>query len=111
MKKTITQVRVLFLFLVCLAGLHAANAQATTLKNGANQLTYKITSSADNTFGYDIYNQGVLVVHQPIVPGNQGKRGFVSHQKAVDAAIQFISDKNNPKIVPVSKSVDRVDSK
>lgn len=40
------------------------------------KLSYKIIELADHTYGYDIYDAGKLMIHQPSVPGAPGNKGF-----------------------------------
>ncbi|KQS27945.1 DUF4907 domain-containing protein [Dyadobacter sp. Leaf189] len=44
--------------------------------------SYKILKNGDQTFGYDVYADGKLLVHQPNVPALPGNRGFVSRESA-----------------------------
>ncbi len=55
---------------------HEVTAQSTAAKAGKEKLTYKIIPSEHNTWGYDIYRDDKLFVHQPHVPGMQGNDGF-----------------------------------
>src|ERR1700741_3735277 len=40
------------------------------------KLTYKIIDAADKTYGYDIYADGKLMIHQNSIPGLPGNKGF-----------------------------------
>jgi hypothetical protein len=50
--------------------------------NVNSQFMYKIISSAANTFGYDVYRNGNLLIHQPTIPGMGGVNGFKTKQDA-----------------------------
>src|SRR6185503_17427082 len=41
------------------------NAETTT---ASSKLTYTIIPSEENTFGYDIYMEGKMMIHQPSIP-------------------------------------------
>jgi hypothetical protein len=61
-----------------------SNATAASSKNSYNhsQFSYKIIDAANKTFGYDIYPDNRLLIHQPSIPAIQGNEGFA---KQVDA--------------------------
>ncbi len=54
--------------------------EAASFPNGEGmknaKLSYKIIVSLHNTWGYDIYNDGKLMIHQPTPPGMPGNDGF-----------------------------------
>ena len=50
------------------------------------KLTYAITSNNDKTFGYDIFNDGKLLVRQPTIPGRPGLAGFKTRTDAEKVA-------------------------
>ena len=37
---------------------------------------YQIITNTDHSYGYDVYVNGMLRVHQPSIPGLPGERGF-----------------------------------
>jgi hypothetical protein len=41
-----------------------------------SNLNYKIINAANSTFGYDIFADGKLMIHQPSMPGMPGNNGF-----------------------------------
>ncbi|MBG9374777.1 DUF4907 domain-containing protein [Panacibacter sp. DH6] len=47
--------------------------------------TYKIIT-ANGTYGYDIYANKKMLVHQPSVPGMPGNKGFALRKDAVAVA-------------------------
>lgn len=49
-------------------------------------ISYKIITAANSTWGYDIYSNLKLTVHQPTIPGRPGKEGFKSKQDAEKVA-------------------------
>jgi hypothetical protein len=60
-------------------------------------------------FGYDIYKDSVLVIHQPIIPGAQGNKGFASKEDANKTA-KLIIYKLDHGIMPPSITVKELDS-
>ena len=60
--------------------------QATATQNISPKLTYTIINRADNTFGYDIYSDGKLKIHQPSVPAMPGNKGFTTNAAAEKVA-------------------------
>ena len=51
-----------------------------------SKLSYKIISSANGTWGYDIYADGRKMIHQPSVPGMPGNEGFKTKVRAEKVA-------------------------
>lgn len=49
-------------------------------------ITHKLIASANKTFGYDIYSDGKLMIHQPCIPSVPGNEGFRSKPEAERAA-------------------------
>jgi len=62
-------------------GAHAAPVHKATAS-----YTYKLTDAAKSTFGYDIYQNGRLVIHQPSVPALPGQQGFKTKAGAASVA-------------------------
>ena len=54
------------------------------------RITYKIIDAPDKTFCYDIFMNGRLLIHQPSVPGLQGRQGFVLKSDAEKVAALVI---------------------
>jgi hypothetical protein len=82
--------------IVCLFGALSGLAQSTgastnpqfpsteTHKNAT--LSHKIIPGNNATFGYDIYSDGKLLIHQPTIPGLAGVDGFKTRAGAENAA-------------------------
>ena len=47
---------------------------------------YQIIEAPENTFGYDVYRDDALFIHQPHVPGMPGVKGFEREDQAKKAA-------------------------
>lgn len=60
-------------------------------------------------FGYDIYVDGKIYVHQPNIPAVQGNRGFTSEQKARRTA-ELVVYKILNNILPPSVDTRELDS-
>ena len=60
-------------------------------------------------WGYDIYADGALYIHQPHVPAVPGNNGFQSEQKA-ETTGNFAVYKIRNNIMPPSISVEELDS-
>jgi hypothetical protein len=52
----------------------------------ADSLTYTIIRSDQQTYGYDIYANGKLLIHQSSIPGMPGNQAFKSEQDAEKVA-------------------------
>lgn len=72
---------------------------------------YKATyfKNADGTIGFDILKSGKVFVHQPILPGAPGNRGFSSESDAKKVALLMIH-KMNMGILPPTISLQELDS-
>ena len=84
-------------------------------KNNAKPDTPGITvktfplDSLKSAWGYDIYMNGKLIVHQPHIPAIAGTKGFSSEEDArKTAALMALKIKNN--IMPPTVSVKELDS-
>ena len=55
-------------------------------------LSYKIIPSANKTWGYEIYNNGKLFIHQASIPALAGNKGFKTKADAEKVA-QLVIDK------------------
>ena len=60
-------------------------------------------------FGYDIYVDNALKVHQPHIPAVSGNKGFTSEEKAKRAG-EFVGNKFRNNIMPPSVSPKELDS-
>jgi hypothetical protein len=52
--------------------------------------SYKLVSAPGNTYGYEIYLHGRLLIHQTSIPAVPGKRGFVRKKDATKVAALVI---------------------
>lgn len=54
--------------------------------NSNVKVTYKIINSLDSTFGYNIFIDDKMFIHQPVIPATIGNLGFKSEQDAKKVA-------------------------
>lgn len=97
--------------MLLLLAVTSLKAQTNSNTNNKATYTYKIIAAKANTFGYDIYRDGVLIVHQPTIPGKPGWLAFSTKQQAVEAAIKIIEAKQNPSLPIATSNADRPSSK
>jgi hypothetical protein len=72
-------------------------------------LTCRILSAPGNTYGYDIYDKGHLLIHQLSIPGLPGNKGFVRRKDAVKIA-GLVIYKLERHLLPPSVSRRELDS-
>ncbi|HMJ70738.1 MAG TPA: DUF4907 domain-containing protein [Cyclobacteriaceae bacterium] len=81
----------------------ASAPSAAQSENIANaNLTWKITGSEDEGYGYDVYADGKLLIHQPGIPGQQGIKGFrtkADSEKVVRLVVKKLKNKEMPPTV------------
>lgn len=70
------------------------------------KLTYKIIVAVNNTFAYDIYADGKLMIHQnsiPAMPGNEGFKTKVAAEKIAKLVIEKIKKGEMPPTVSINE--------
>ena len=70
-------------------------------------LSYKIIPAANATFGYDIYSDGTLLIHQPTVPGMPGQEGFKTKTGAENTA-KLVEKKITDGQMPPTVSIEEL---
>ena len=58
--------------------------EANTYANA--DLSYNIIDAPNNSFGYDVYAEGRLMIHQTSIPGLPGNEGFKTRDDAIKVA-------------------------
>ena len=89
----------------------ARSLKAKPVSNSISKkgFTYAIINGEQNSFGYDIFKKGEMIIHQPNLPGLNGNKGFISKQDAIKVALLVIKKlKNN--IMPPSVSEYELES-
>jgi len=79
----------------------AASAYANT------KLTYKIIDAPKNTYGYDVFAGGRLMIHQGSAPALPGNEGFRTKKDATKVALLVI-DKMKKGEMPPTISIDEM---
>jgi len=69
------------------------------------EITIKIISSANNTFGYDILLYKRPLVHQPNIPGLPGNEGFTTKERAQTVA-EFVVKKIRNNEMPPTVTIE-----
>ena len=78
---------------------------ATQMAN--SKLTYQIIDAPEKSFGYDIYSDERLCIHQPSVPGVAGNKGFKTKQDAEKIA-QLVVSKMKKGVMPPTVSPEEM---
>lgn len=87
-----------------------SNYSSTAKNNTIYDSTYKVkTFVVGNSWGYDIYKDNKLFIHQPNIPAIEGNQGFSSEEKAKLTASLIIQKLKNG-IMPPSISIEELDS-
>ncbi|MEA2013729.1 MAG: DUF4907 domain-containing protein [Thermodesulfobacteriota bacterium] len=73
------------------------------------QISIKIIPSVNKTFGYDIFLDGKLLVHQPNIPALSGNEGFITKERAKKVAA-FVVDKIRRNEMPPMVTTDDLDN-
>ena len=114
-----SSVSVLFILLIsCLAlrmsaaGQYPSQSQTNkptqaTIKQSNGVISFKIIDAPDNSFGYDIFLNGKLYIHQVSVPGVPGVKGFNSKTSAQKVA-QLVMSKIKSGEVPPTISAEEL---
>jgi len=70
------------------------DSHGQTVKNNelADKLTYQVIPSENNTWGYDVYRNNKLFVHQLAIPGVAGTAGFKT-KTAAEAVAKLVIEK------------------
>lgn len=69
-------------------------------KMAATSLTYKVIETAGKTYGYDIFSNTKLMIHQPSVPGLPGNSGFKTKAGAESVARLVVKKIKNGEMPP-----------
>ena len=78
-------------------------------KPEAEKFTFRIIPAAENTFGYEILDQGKILVQQKTIPAMPGNNGFKTEDDAKKCA-DFVISKLNQNIMPPSVTPEELDS-
>lgn len=114
-----SEVKIIILIISFFSLLISGNAQSTITslidQQAVNEsltendsITFK-TFGSDSGWGYDIYINGILYIHQPNIPAVIGNSGFSKEEFAVKTAL-FVIEKIKKQIIPPSVSKAELDS-
>ena len=91
----------------------SANQPAEPMKNPYEGSVIEVRTFKNDSilkgFGYDIYVDNALKVHQPHIPAVSGNKGFSTEEKAKRAG-EFVGNKFRNNIMPPSVSPKELDS-
>lgn len=69
--------------------------------------TIKSFQQSDNTWGYDIYKNGKLTIHQPSIPAVPGNKGFAKKSDAEKTA-ELVIEKMKMGIMPPTITIEEL---
>ncbi len=72
-------------------------------------LTYQIIHALNNTFCYDVFADGRLMIHQTSIPGLPGNEGFKTKDDAIKVAEMVVYKIRNGEMPP-TVSIDEMES-
>ena len=85
-------------------------AESSTTTNTIENDSYSFkTFMVGQDWGYDIYKDKQLLIHQPNIPAMKGNKGFSSEQKAISVA-QLTIQKLRQGIMPPTIRTEELDS-
>ena len=79
------------------------------LQFSADPITYKLLRLPDNTYGYDIFSRGHILIHQATIPGRPGNSGFHRKSDARKIAVLVVAKVKNG-IMPPTVTRHEMDS-
>ncbi|MFD0751876.1 DUF4907 domain-containing protein [Mucilaginibacter calamicampi] len=98
-----------FLFACSLSSLLGSCQSRESGNDQLSRYTAKIYLVDSTGYGYDIYLDTKMIIHQPMIPGVLGRSGFRTRANAQDVANLIIS-KLEKAIMPPSVSQRELDS-
>lgn len=84
-----------------------AAADSASVATTPSNFRYQIIEAPEKTFGYDVYRDEALFIHQPHIPGVPGVKGFAKEEQAVKAAELMITKMKNG-VVPPTLSEEEI---
>ena len=71
-------------------------------KIAASTITYKVIGSTGEGYGYDVFADGKMLIHQPGIPGQPGTKGFrtkADSEKVAQLIVKKLKNKEMPPTV------------
>ena len=84
-------------------------AADSTVIAPTSSYSYQIIAAPEHTFGYDVFKDSALFIHQPHIPGMPGVKGFLKEEQATKAATLMIEKMKNG-VVPPTLSEEEVNA-
>jgi hypothetical protein len=97
----------LFLASFCQDFTHQKRADSARNQIDADSVSYAIISVNKNEFGYDIFRDNKLLIHQPQIPGVPGNKGFETKAEAEKVAALMV-EKIRKGIFPPTVTIDEL---
>jgi hypothetical protein len=80
---------------------------SSSVASAQSAYRYQIIEAPEKTFGYDVYRDEALYIHQPHIPGMPGVKGFAREEQAKRAA-ELMVEKMKNGIVPPTLSEEEI---
>jgi hypothetical protein len=90
----------LVMFFLRYSNATAQNNSTNNTKVNNQKIDYKIVESINNTWGYDIFINNKLKIHQTTIPSLSGNDGFKTKKSAIKTAELVISKIKNGEMPP-----------
>lgn len=92
---------VTIVMLITATGTYGQKAQSSFQTNTYISFTYEITDMPDYTYGYDVYDDNKLLIHQTCIPATPGNCGFATKKDAAKVA-ELVIEKMKKGIMPLT---------
>ena len=98
--------------IACFGGISASFGQTQAETGRAEKIanstiTYQIIGSETDGYGYDVFADGKLTVHQPVIPGQPGNKGFRTKADSEKVA-RLVVEKLKKRELPPTVSVEEL---
>jgi hypothetical protein len=97
----------MFTFTIVHAQQSTAESPVQSTATNTTAFTYKIIDTENHTYGYDVFADGKLLIHQTSIPAIQGNDGFKSKEDATKVA-DLVIGKIKKGIMPPTVSIDEL---
>lgn len=107
--KLIIQISILFIHISLIGCNNKRQLRSEEKTNSIieTSYSYKVFQSLDSSWGFDLIDNGKILIHQSIKPALSGNKGFSKNEYAEEAAQLMIKKMENG-IMPPSLSADEV---
>lgn len=86
-----------------------ASTVLVACNTGSSEYKLETFTTSDGRYGYDIYHDTSLVIHQPVIPAAQGNVAFENKNDAEKVG-ELVIQKLEHKVMPPSVTTDELDS-